>query len=376
MESPVIVTASARDAPAKVSYWSLPHKTQLLILMLARFTDSLAASSIHAYMFFQLRHFNPHALAATISAQSGLLIGCKTGAHVCTGLVWGRLADHVLTSRKIVLVFGLLISSSATVGYGFSTTFSQTIAWQMLDGVLNATVAMTSSLLLTVCRYRVRAFTLLPLFANVGSVLGPLLGGVLVSANAKHSIVSGYPYAKPNLCIAIIQALVAFAAFVHLTDTFHRHVLEQKKYLELPADVSIAKSAPPSKRLSEQHVNETTALLQSSSTGSSRPEPQHASSQPHTLPATKIWTPNVMKTMFAQFIISGHLGTFATLWAMLLSLPVATSQVRHLPFQFSGGLGLQTHTVGIAMSAFGLAGIVLQVLVYPSLQERWGTMRV
>lgn len=93
-------------------------------------------------MFFQLRHFNPHAPAATISAQCGLLIGCKAGAHVCTGLIWGRLADHVLSSRKIVLVFGLLASSAATVGYGFSTTFSQTIAWQMLDGALNATVAM------------------------------------------------------------------------------------------------------------------------------------------------------------------------------------------------------------------------------------------
>lgn len=37
---------------------------------------------------------------------------------------------------------------------------------------------------------------------------------------------------------------------------------------------------------------------------------------------------------------------------------------------------MQPHSVGIAMSAFGLAGIVLQILVYPSVQERWGTIKV
>lgn len=93
-------------------------------------------------MFFQLRHFSPNASAAVITTQCGFLVGCKTGAHVCTGLVWGRLADTVFTSRKVVLVFGLLASGAATVGYGFSTSFYQAVAWQMLDGALNATIAM------------------------------------------------------------------------------------------------------------------------------------------------------------------------------------------------------------------------------------------
>ena len=93
-------------------------------------------------MFFQIRHFNPDAPLATITAQCGLLVGAKIGAHVCTGLIWGRLADSILKSRKTVLVFGLLASSVATVGYGFSTTFWQAITWQVLDGALNATVAM------------------------------------------------------------------------------------------------------------------------------------------------------------------------------------------------------------------------------------------
>jgi MFS family permease len=93
-------------------------------------------------MFFQLRHFDPSAPAAAISTQLGLIIGCKTAAHVCTGLAWGRLADHARVGRKSVLVIGLLASGFATLGYGFSETFKEAIVWQMLDGALNATIAM------------------------------------------------------------------------------------------------------------------------------------------------------------------------------------------------------------------------------------------
>ena len=93
-------------------------------------------------MFFQVRHFSPDKTAAVITTQCGLLVGAKTGAHVCTGLIWGRLSDRILNSRKIVLIFGLLASSIATVGYGFSVNISQAIAWQVVDGALNATVAM------------------------------------------------------------------------------------------------------------------------------------------------------------------------------------------------------------------------------------------
>ncbi|KAF2034855.1 MFS general substrate transporter [Setomelanomma holmii] len=361
-----------------MSLWSLPHKTQLFVLMLARLTDSLTAHSIHSYMFFQIRHFNPNAPVATIITQCGLLVGAKTAAHVCTGLVWGRLADSALKSRKIVLVVGLLASSVVTVGYGFSTTFPQAIAWQMLDGALNANVAMARCMtaeLQPEKSHRVRAFTLLPLFANFGAVLGPLIGGFLSSANTQHSIVPGYPYAMPNICVAAIEAMVAIAVLVSVTDSFRD---DQKKRSEPSFATAPADSTGLAKSTVEEDVNETTALLHSDPAVAGNHETRIGSVHPDfsTMPFKAIWTPNVLRTMFAQFVIVGHLGTFATLWALLLSLPVASSRIEHPLFHFSGGLGLQPHTVGFVLSAFGLAGIFLQILVYPGLQERWGTIRV
>ncbi|KAH6629752.1 major facilitator superfamily domain-containing protein [Boeremia exigua] len=377
-ESSGAEAAVVRRPSMKASYRSLPHKSQLLILMLARFTDSLATSSIHAYMFFQLQYLSPSAPIATITTQCGFLIGCRTGVHVCTGLVWGRLADRVFASRKVVLVLGLVASSVATFGYGFSRTFYEAIAWQTLDGALNATVAMVRCMTAALNpekQFRVRAFTLLPLFANIGSMLGPLLGGFLVRTETHQSRAAGYPYALPNICIAIIQALIAIAAILLLTDTSCQPNPDCSRNADVHVSVTTARSAGTSEHPCNKDVSETTGLLQKAPR-SDIPEETQESNNLRFLSLKTIWQPNVMSTMTAHFIISGHLGTFATLWAMLLSLPTASSRAVHLPFKFSGGLGLQPHTVGIAMSIFSFTSIVLQIVVYPSLQARWGTIQV
>ena len=45
-----------------------------------------------------------------ISTQAGIIVGAKTAAQVCSGLLWGRLADSDWGGRKTVLVIGLLSS--------------------------------------------------------------------------------------------------------------------------------------------------------------------------------------------------------------------------------------------------------------------------
>lgn len=59
-------------------------------------------------MFYQLKFFDPSLSDAAISAQAGFLIGAKTAAQVCTGMVWGRVADSENGGRKAVLLIGLI----------------------------------------------------------------------------------------------------------------------------------------------------------------------------------------------------------------------------------------------------------------------------
>lgn len=72
-------------------------------------------------------------------------------------------------------------------------------------------------------RYQSRAFLLLPMCANIGTIIGPILGGLLADPAGSYPNVFGgikwlekYPYAAPNLlsaifltsaCLAVIFAL-------------------------------------------------------------------------------------------------------------------------------------------------------------------------
>lgn len=92
----------------------------------------------------------------------------------------------------------------------------------------------------------------------------------------------------------------------------------------------------------------------------------------------RIFTPNVIWTLIANFLITFQLGTFNSLWFVFLSTPVydpqSDSSVRQLPFIFTGGLGLRPPQVGLAMAILGVIGLCLQVGVYPWLSTRLGTV--
>jgi len=98
----------------------------------------------------------------------------------------------------------------------------------------------------------------------------------------------------------------------------------------------------------------------------------------------RIFTRNVVFTLLSGFILAFHVGTFNSLWFVFLSTPVydpsklpesSHAFPRNLPFFFTGGMGLQPREVGMAMAILGVLGIALQLLVYPWLSARLGTVR-
>ncbi len=71
-----------------------------------------------------------------------------------------------------------------------------------------------------------------------------------------------------------------------------------------------------------------------------------------------------------------HLGTFNNLWYVFLSTPVAVpSTPRHLPFVFTGGLGMPPRDVGFAMAVLGVIGICMQLFIYPLVNTSLGTVK-
>ena len=286
------------------------------------------------------------------------------------------------------------------IGYGFSTTFPSAVAWQVFGGLMSSNIAMTrcivaeinpekrsvtiseSPIQLTISSYRTRALLLLPLFANLGMLSGPLIGGFLSKTNS-DGMFKAYPYAPPNMLTAAIYLAAAAGVFLGLEETLEslRHnerSFGQRTWNYLTVLVfgaspkrhkySVIASEDPSSPATESAQLSPTAPT----TAGIRPLPQRKAK----LPFLRIWTANVLCTMLAHFIIAGHLATFTNLWAIFLSTPVGSSDQRHPPFRFNGGLGLQPRDVGFAMAFLGAIGIILQLLVYPMLNDRFGTVLI
>lgn len=101
------------------------------------------------------------------------------------------------------------------------------------------------------------------------------------------------------------------------------------------------------------------------------------------LPIRRIWTRNVVFTLLVFGILAFHVGTFQNLWYIFLSTPrfdpshpdPSTHTSQSIPFAFTGGLGMPPRTVGFAMSILGVMGILLQLFVYPTVNQRLGTLR-
>lgn len=124
----------------QVSWSDLPNKRQLTILTLARLSEPLSQTSLQAYMFYQLRSFDPSLPDAAIAAQAGLLQGSFTIAQFFTAMLWGRAADSEWGGRKKVLLIGLFGTGVSAVGFGFSRTFWQAVVFRTAGGALNGNV--------------------------------------------------------------------------------------------------------------------------------------------------------------------------------------------------------------------------------------------
>jgi hypothetical protein len=201
-------------------------------------------------------------------------------------------------------------------------------------------------------------------------LIGPLVGGLL-SSEFGHGKFESYPYAPPNIFIAAIYAVAAIGVFFGLEET-----LEILQHTEGSFARRIWKKLRRSKDAS---ADQGYAAINSEEDEVRIPlsPPMQTSMKPKVkLPFRRIWTRNVLCTMLAHFIIAGHLGTFTNLWAIFLSTPVEKAENQLPPIKFGGGLGMKPREVGFAMSILGAIGVTLQLVIYPMLNDRFGTIKI
>ena len=367
-------------------------------------------------MYHQLQSFNRSLPDSQISFQTGVLNGVFTLGQIFTGIIWGRIADAPWGGRKRVLIIGLAGTGVSCVGIAFSKSFASAVVWRCLGGAINGTVgAARTSLAETVeKKYHSRAFLLLPLAFNIANIFGPILGGLLAEPVRAYPLLFGpgspfggndgvawmlkYPYAAPNLLSALLLFADAALIFLGLKETqaglkhkrdrglelaitfrywLSRFIFRNYGYSQLGQD-----DTGPGMASTEDHP--MTAMNGHANTDNHK-SPTKPSHNPTTVSATSIpasrmicTTPNVLLVLLTVAIFDFQMGGFASLWLVFLSSsrrdPSPTTP-QTLPWHFTGGLAFPPSTLGLAMAILGFLGILLQFLLYPTVNARFGLLK-
>ena len=387
---------AAQQKPKKeIGKWKdIPHKDQITILVLARLVEPLVQTSLLAYMFHQLKSFDEKLPDSTISWQAGVLQASFSGAQTITGWMWGRAADSY--GRKTVLILGSVGTLISCIGFGLSHSFVSALLFRFLGGLVNGNIPVMRTMVSEIVKekkYQARAFLLMPMCFNIGVIIGPALGGLLADPAGTYPRLFGgvwwmtkWPYLAPNIASAVIVALnlVLISAFLKETLPSADNLLVRVSH---KMRTIISKLGGSGRSTQEYHAvpdSEQAIPLMSvadeddpkstegkKSTGDKQP--------PQKLPFRRIWTRNVMFTLLAHFATAFHIGTFNNLWFIFLSAqrydPDSSGQYHPRgPFVFTGGLNLPSVQVGTAMSTLGIIGIVLQILIYPRCNDKYGVL--
>lgn len=339
-----------------------------------------------AYLFYQLKWFDPSLPDSTISSQAGVLHASFMAAQFVTAMIWGRVADSPRFGRKSVLLVGLLGTSLSCLGFGFATTFWQALVFRTLGGATNGNIGVMRTMISEIIRekkYQSRAFLLLPMTFNIGIIIGPILGGILSDPAGSYpdwfgdvAFFKKFPYATPNIISSLFLFSAAVAVWLGLEETLDSLRDSGKEDFGSKLGHKLA-SLLKGHRRGYSAIPDTEVELNVDEGSAAARKPGKRFTQ--RLEFKRIFTRNVILTFCASFLMTFHVGTFNSLWFVFLSTPVhdpsSSDHKTRLPFRFTGGLGLPPRSVGFAMSILGVVGICMQLFLYPRVSGRLGTIR-
>lgn len=144
------VAPKQKERPVK--WRDLPNKRQLAILTVARLSEPLSQTSLQAYMFYQLKSFDPNLPEPSIYFQAGMLQASFTAAQFLTAMLWGQFADADWGGRKMVLLIGVLGASVSCLGYGFSSSFRSAVFFRVLGGAMNGNPGVAKTMVSEIIR--------------------------------------------------------------------------------------------------------------------------------------------------------------------------------------------------------------------------------
>ena len=167
-----------------------------------------------------------------VAKWAGLLSATFSFSQCLTGIAWGRASDRF--GRKPIIIIALTCTMLSSMLFGFSKNLMWAFVTRSLQGLSNGNIGIIRTAVAELVpqkELQPRAFSIMPLVWNVGSVFGPSVGGSLVHPVERYPEVFGkfkllrrYPFALPNLLISLLFLCGIAAGILFLHET-----LEDKK---------------------------------------------------------------------------------------------------------------------------------------------------
>ncbi|KIW84623.1 hypothetical protein Z517_00011 [Fonsecaea pedrosoi CBS 271.37] len=361
-------------------------KQQLLILAVCRFAEPVAMTSVYPYIPEMIQSFNvPN---DKVAKWAGLMSATFSLSQCLTGIAWGRASDRF--GRKPIIILALTCTMISSILFGFSKNLAWAFITRSLQGLSNGNVGIIRTAVAELVpqkELQPRAFSIMPLVWNIGSIFGPSFGGSLVHPAERYPEVFGklkllkeYPFALPNLLISILFMCGITAGFLFLHETLeekksHRdYGLIMGKFL-----TNSCTRRPRSRTRTWSNTEESDPFLPGISSELSTPISGSivAAEIPKQNPGwAEVFSTQSNINLGVYTFLAMHSVAYDQLLPIFMHYPVQSIQDPevHLPWKFAGGFGIDSNRIGLLFTVYGVFGMLIQFFVFPPFARRYGVL--
>lgn len=343
---------------------------QLTILSVCRFAEPVALTGVYPYLPEMIESFDvPH---AEVGNWAGITSAVFSVAQCVTAIPWGRASDRY--GRKPIILLAMLCAMLSSLLFGFSQSLQWAIVARACAGASNGNVGILRTAVAEMVPQRVlqaKAFATLPLVWQVGSIVGPIIGGALANPARKFPEMFGkskfflqFPYALPNLVAGVIFTLGLIAGVLFLKES-----LESKRHRRDYGRVLGAWLVSPFRRggkgLRPRDDFESVGYQKLGQKAETAPPP----------PYREVFSPQSNWNLVAYTVMAMHAVTYNQLIAVFLHQAEATDRQHDaLPFKFGGGFGFNSDRIGTIFMIFGGVSMICQFTIFPWVTTKLGPL--
>ncbi|TID19667.1 Major facilitator superfamily [Venturia nashicola] len=359
---------------------------------ICRFAEPISLTSIFPYLPEMIESLNVP--ATDIAFWAGAATAVYSLSQCLTAIAWGTASDRY--GRKYIILLGLLNTMITSLLWGFSTSLPMALVARALSGAGNGNVGIIRTMVAEMVPYRElqpRAFSVMPLVFNIGSVLGPSFGGALSNPlkrkptdDPRGSLLWRFPYALPNIVSAcfFLFGIIVGALFLHETLAAKKGSKDYGLVLGKKLVEGTQRGVHGIKKLVlRKKTPEEEPLLQSS-TGTlktTEDEESAVAKLEPVLPAKKLSYREVMTkqtslNLLVYTLLAMHSIAFDQLLSVFLHHPRSGPDVLpyRFPLRFNQGFGLNSGRIGLLFTVYGMCGIFYQFVLFPFLASKYGVL--